>query len=191
MATAKEYPLVIPFCAIMFRDGILRDKALELLKSELGEVEKISEEIDFSEKTDYYEDEMGKNIKKIYILFKTPVKREFLAQLKLKTNEIEQDFASNGKRQINLDPGYITKDKLVLASAKDYFHRIAIGNGIFAEATVHFTANDKIRRFSWTYADYLIPQVQELLIWGRKMVNGIILLVIFFGRFAGCPNSIL
>jgi len=173
MATVKEYPPVIPFCAIMFCEKTLCEKALELLKNELGEPKIISQETDFSEKTDYYENEMGKNIKKIYILFKKPMKREFLSELKLKTNEIEQIFAKNGKRQINLDPGYITKDKFVLASAKDFFHRIAIGNGIFAETTIHFSANDKIRKFSWTYDDYLIPQVQELLLLGRKSAGEI------------------
>ena len=173
MATAKEYPLVIAFCAIMFCDKNLCEKALGLLESELGEIAKISDEVDFSDKTDYYENEMGKNIKKIYIVFKEPIKREFLSDLKLKTNEIEQIFAKNGKRQINLDPGYITKDKFVLASAKDYFHRIAIGGGIFAETTIHFSANDKIRRFSWTYEDYLTPQAQDLLVFARHLANEI------------------
>jgi len=173
MATAKEYPLVIAFCAIMFCDRKLCEKALGMLENELGETAKISDEIDFSDKTDYYESEMGKNIKKIYIVFKEPIKREFLSDLKLKTNEIEQIFAKNGKRQINLDPGYITKDKFVLASAKDYFHRIAIGGGIFAETTIHFSANDKIRRFSWTYEDYLTPQAQDLLVFARHLANEI------------------
>jgi hypothetical protein len=171
MASAKEYPLAIAFCAIMFCGKDLYEEALKHLENELGEAAKISDEVDFSEKTDYYEDEMGKNIKKIYIVFKNPIKREYLSDLKLKTNEIERIFAKDGKRRINLDPGYITKDKLVLASAKDYFHRIAIGGGIFAETTVHFSANDKIRRFSWTYGDYLIPQVQDLLIFARHLAN--------------------
>jgi len=171
MAAAKEYPLVIAFCAIMFCDKDLCKKALELLENELGEAAKISDEVDFSEKTDYYENETGKNIKKIYIVFKEPIKRELLSDLKLKTNAIEQTFAKNGKRQINLDPGYVTKDKLVLASAKDYFHRIAIGGGIFAETTIHFSANDKIRRFSWTYEDYLTPQARDLLVFARHLAN--------------------
>ncbi|MDR0303364.1 MAG: DUF4416 family protein [Chitinispirillales bacterium] len=173
MAVAKEYPLVIAFCAIMFCDKKLREEALESLKKELGKIAKITEEINFSKNTDYYENEMGDDIKKIYIVFDNPIKREFLSQLKLKTNEIERNFTKNGRRQINIDPGYITEDKFVLASAKDYFHRIAIGNGIFAETTIHFSANDKIRRFSWTYKDYLTPQVRELLIFGRYLANKI------------------
>ncbi|MCL2844451.1 MAG: DUF4416 family protein [Chitinivibrionia bacterium] len=170
MATAKNYPLVIPFCAVMFNDKNLCEKALNFLKTVLGDIAKMSAEIDFSAETDYYDAEMGGNkIKKIYIVFKNPMKREFLAQLKIKTNEFEQKNAENGNRRINLDPGYITKDKFVLASAKDYFHRIAIGEGIFAETTIHFEANDKIRRFSWTYSDYLLDHVQELLLFGRKL----------------------
>ncbi len=99
------------------------------------------------------------------------MKREDLAALKCKTNDFEQTNAKdNGKRQINLDPGYITKDKFVLASAKDFSHRIAIGQGIFAETTLNFSANGKIRRFSWTYNDYLLPQVQEILFFGRNLL---------------------
>ena len=171
MASAKEYPPVIPFCAIMFRDKDLYEKALSFLKTQIGETAKILEDIDFSKETDYYDGEMGGNIKKTYVVFKNPMKREFLPQLKIKTNGFEQEFAKEGKRQINLDPGYITKDKFVLASAKDYFHRISIGDGIFAEVTVHFAANDKIRRFSWTYADYLLEPVRELLVFGRRLAN--------------------
>ena len=171
MAFAKEYPPTIPFCAVMFCDGNLRDEATAFLKSELGEIAKMSEETDFSAETDYYDEEMGGNIKKIYIVFSSPMERELLAQLKRKTNEFEQKFAENGNRRINLDPGYITKDKFVLASAKDYFHRIAIGGGIFAETTIHFEADDKIRRFSWTYSDYLRKDVKDLLIFGRRLAS--------------------
>jgi hypothetical protein len=171
MALAKDYPMTIPFCAVMFCDKNLCVEALNFLKTELGDTAKISKEIDFSKETDYYDEEMGGDkIKKIYMVFKKPMKREFLAQLKVKTNEFEQKFAENGKRRINLDPGYITKDKFVLASAKDYFHRIAIGEGIFAETTIHFEANNKIRRFSWTYSDYLREEAQELLLFGRATV---------------------
>ena len=171
MATAKKYPKAIAFCAVMFSDKTLCDEALRLLKQELGEIEKVCGEIDFSQITDYYDGEMGKNIKKIYTVFKNPIDRESLADLKLKTNEIEQVLAINGKRRVNLDPGYITKDKFVLASAKDYFHRIAVGKGIFAELTLHFCANGKIRRFSWTYEDYLLDGVRDLLLFGRKLVG--------------------
>ena len=171
MAEAKEYPPVIPFCAVMFCETIFREKALDFLKSELGEIAKISDDMDFSAETDYYDDEMGGKIKKIYAVFKTPMKREFLAELKCKTNDFEQMTAKNGKRQINLDPGYITKDKFVLASAKDFSHRIAIGKGIFAETTLNFSAGDKIKRFSWTYSDYLTPQAQEIIIFGRNLLK--------------------
>jgi len=171
MAQAKVYSPVIPFCAVMFRKNELRETALDFLKNELGEIAKISDEVNFSAETDYYDSEMGENIKKIYAVFTNPMNRENLAQLKCKTNAFEQNSAINGKRQINLDPGYITKDKFVLASAKDFSHRIAIGNGIFAETTLNFSTGGKIKRFSWTYDDYLIPQVQEILILGRNLLS--------------------
>jgi hypothetical protein len=71
-------------------------------------------------------------------------------------------FALEGNRRVNIDPGYVARDKLVLASTKDFFHRIYIGDGIFAEVTLHYRKG-RYRFFSWTYPDFRDPEFQRFL----------------------------
>ena len=103
--------------------------------------------------TDYYDKEMGNPLKRQFLSFKRLVRLENVAKVKLLTNDIEKKFLINGKRAINIDPGYIDMAKLVLFSTKDYSHRVHIGNGIFAEVTLHYK-NKHFDFWPWTYPDY-------------------------------------
>ena len=105
---------------------------------------------------------MGVGLKKLYLTFETLIQREALASIKAFTNEIETRYASNGKRRLNLDPGYLAGDKLVLASTKDFYHRLYLSQGIFAEVTLHYRKGC-YRYFSWTYPDYKEPAFLEFL----------------------------
>ena len=96
---------------------------------------------------------MGGGLKRRFLGFKKLVRLERIAKVKLETNDIERRLSINGKRTVNIDPGYVDMAKLVLLSTKDYSHRVHIGNGIFAEVTLHY----KDKRFNfwpWTYPDY-------------------------------------
>ena len=76
-----------------------------------------------------------------------------LACIKRQTNGLEQELAIGGKRRINLDPGYVSMAKFVLATTKNHGHRIYIGEGIYAEVTLRY--HDKaFRPWEWTYPDY-------------------------------------
>jgi len=59
-------------------------------------------------------------------------------------------------RPLNLDPGYLTEAKLVLASTKDHAHRIYLGRGIYAEVTLHYQ-NGRWQSHDWTYPDFQRP----------------------------------
>ena len=78
---------------------------------------------------------------------------EKLWEWKIFTNRIEDEFSSNGKRRVNIDPGYIDFSKVILLSTKDFYHRIYLGEGIYAEVTMHFSKG-KYHFFQWTYPDY-------------------------------------
>ena len=69
------------------------------------------------------------------------------------TNDIESFFSVSGKRKINLDPGYITLAKVVLASTKNYSHRIYLGKGIYAELALLYK-NRQFIAMPYTYNDY-------------------------------------
>ena len=170
MAIAKESSKALLFLGIMYNSKTLFTEALEQFCSKYGEVELISEPQNFSQFSSYYNREIGGDVFKSYILFKKPIRRESLAEIKLYTNSLEDQFRDGSLRPINLDPGYLTVDKFVLASAKDFAHRIYIGDGIYAEVTLHFK-RDLVKFFSWTYQDYLNPKVEKFLLNGRDYLK--------------------
>lgn len=109
--------------------------------------------------TDYYKAEMGDNIIRKFLSFKELIEPESIASIKIHTNNLETKIS--GKmghkviRPINLDPGYICKSKLILATTKDYSHRIYMQKGIFAEITLQYRGS--LRSYKpqqWTFPDY-------------------------------------
>ena len=138
---------------LISNDEALFDKiGCRLEKRLKNKIDFKSDVIDFTY-TNYYDEEMGSGLKRKFLSFKRLVRLETIAKVKLLTNDIEKKFLVNGKRTVNIDPGYMDMAKLVLLSTKDYSHRVHIGNGIFAEVTLHY----KDKRFDfwpWTYPDY-------------------------------------
>lgn len=110
--------------------------------------------------TDYYAHEMGPNLVRKFLAFERLIDPAEIATIKRWTNAIESRASGPAKRPINLDPGYVTLSKLVLASTKNYSHRIYLGDGIYAEITLAwsqgaFTPKD------WTYPDYRTAEYLE------------------------------
>ena len=99
---------------------------------------------------------MGTPIYRYFLSFADLMEPSAIADAKVKTNEIESALAGeypNLLRPINLDPGYLEQSKIVLASTKNYYHRILISGGIYAEVTLHFE-DGEWRSFPWTFPDY-------------------------------------
>ena len=125
------------------------------MASTFGTADVASEVIPF-DFTDYYADEMGPNLLRKFVGFSRPINPKDLASAKLFTNDLEERISEqlgSERRLVNLDPGYVSLSKLVLASTKDYSHRIYLGDGIFAEVTLHFSHN-RFNPWPWTYPDY-------------------------------------
>ena len=145
------------FTALLSRDEGLFDIASERLSSSFGPVE-ITSPIYPWIHTRYYEKEMGTDLKRIFLFFRIPIQPDLLSDIKNMTNDIEIYFMNNAiagmpGRPINIDPGYLTLSKVILASTKDYSHRVYIGKGIYAEVTLHY--RDKTYQpFPYTYPDY-------------------------------------
>jgi hypothetical protein len=121
-----------------------------------GRLAAVSESFSFVE-TQYYAAEMGADLNKQFWAFEQPIDPRRLAEIKLQTNGWEDEYAAAGRRPesrpLNLDPGYLTMAKLVLASTKDHAHRIYLADGIYAEVTLSFRSG-KWQDFDWTYPDY-------------------------------------
>jgi hypothetical protein len=106
--------------------------------------------------THYYDAEMGSPIYRSFFSFADLIEAPAIVEAKIKTNEMESLFLSQYPaitRPINLDPGYMEQSKIVLASTKNFFHRILVSKGIYAEVTLHFQDNQWCT-FPWTFPDY-------------------------------------
>ena len=116
--------------------------------------------------TRYYEASMGTGLKKCFFACQGLRSPDDLADLKLRTNELEIEAAAKwqavGPRPLNIDPGLLSLGKFMLATTKDQAHRIYLRDGIFAEVTLHFYAGAYVV-WPWTYADYQLPEVREFL----------------------------
>ena len=107
--------------------------------------------------TTYYEREMGAELMRSYIAFEPLRHMDELAAAKHTTNEIEQRWVHSGdQRQVNLDPGYVDLAKVVLATTKDYTHRLYIGRNMYAEITLRYQRKS-FEPWEWTYPDYREP----------------------------------
>ncbi|WP_333653625.1 DUF4416 family protein [Dissulfurispira sp.] len=120
--------------------------------------------------SDYYKDELGEPVYRRFIFFKNLMEQENLSTIKLTTNEIEKNLSSDGKRNINLDPGYLTPAKIVLASTKDYSHRIYLKDGIYAEVTLIFKKGQFIPHIN-TYKDYQDEKYLRIFMMARRLLG--------------------
>jgi len=109
------------------------------------------------DRTKYYEKEMGWPLHRRFVSFETLIRPEEIVEIKWKTNALEKKYAHNGKRKINIDPGYIALERLVLATGKNYTHRIYLWKGIYADLTLIFQRGS-FSPLPWSYRDYSDPE---------------------------------
>ncbi len=152
MGIPKELEKAILFTGILFGSDADLLRAERSIKKEFGPFADESDIFDWSH-SDYYEDELGSDIKRKFILFDQIISPEEIADIKLKTNDIENELSTGNKRTVNIDPGYITMAKLVLATTKNYCHRIYLGKGIYAEVTLYYQ-NDDFHPTPFTFNDF-------------------------------------
>ncbi|MHC4337369.1 MAG: DUF4416 family protein [Planctomycetota bacterium] len=132
--------------------------AVEAIDAKFGKVDLESDAWPF-DKTDYYKDETGENILRQFVSTERLIAPALLAKIKHRTNKLEQKLAAKLAlplpRPVNLDPGIIEPSKLILATTKNYSHRIYIGKKMYAEVTLIF---DKA---SWRPLDYTYPDYRQ------------------------------
>ncbi len=130
--------------------------ARTMLSQHWGPIALASQPFDHTE-THFYDASMGTQLKKMFFAWETLIDPATLVEKKLAANAWEAEYAALGKhiepRPLNLDPGYLTEAKLVLATTKDRDHRLYLDRGIFAEVTLHFHHGAWQPR-PWTYPDY-------------------------------------
>ena len=132
--------------------------SIEAITAEFGGLDFVSDVWPF-DKTDYYKNETGEHILRQFVSIEPLLDPGDLAKIKHKTNKLEQKLATrlnlNLPRPVNLDPGIIGPSKLILATAKNYSHRIYIGRKMYAEVTLVFDKG------SWCPLPYTYPDYRQ------------------------------
>jgi len=164
---ASEAPKAKFFCGIMYSDDALMEKVKGELSEKYGKIDAESEPYLFERFTSYYEQEMGKGLKKMFAVFKEQMPREALADMKLFANSLEVKHSTGGKRLVNIDPGYLADEHLILASCKASPYRIYLGKGIYAMLTLIFQGKKCIPT-ERTFPDFKSREVQEFFSGIRK-----------------------
>lgn len=170
MGIAKSFSGELLVVGVLLSHGMDGGAVLDALASEFGPIAEASPEASFAW-TRYYDAEMGEGIRRLYLLFSTPVDPSELAGIKTKTNRIEASLSEGGLRRANLDPGLLAPGRFVLATTKDRAHRIALRDGIYAELTLIYERGS-FRSLPWTYPDWASPPVVELLGRWRRLLFG-------------------
>ena len=156
MGEIKPVETVKLFCGIIAADEAVIARARGELEKFYGPIDRETELIPFTF-TDYYRPEMGDPLLRKFVSFQGLIDPGRIAGIKIETNAIEEQMGETRdgilRRRVNLDPGYLTPAKLVLATTKDFAHRLYAGQGIYTEVTLTFR-KDGCAFYPWTYPDY-------------------------------------
>jgi hypothetical protein len=140
------------FVAVLWSEVVTLDQAVAALDTEWGACDFTGPDRPF-DPTDYYQAEMGPDLRRRLIAFRELVPPESLVAAKLTCNRIEEALAGLGGRRVNLDVGYLDHAKVVLASAKPAGQKIHLGSGIYADLVGRF-AHGRYQPFEWTFPDF-------------------------------------
>lgn len=147
--TPKPAKLVIGIITIELK--IIENLVAEIA-SQFGQIDLVSPWMHFNYTT-YYEPEMGSPLLRRVFAFERLIAQDDLSAFKLATNQIEHRYSQKGRRRVNIDPGYMLQERFVLASGKNFSHRIYIGAGIYADLTLIYQKGS-FQKLPWTYPDY-------------------------------------
>ena len=177
MGIIREHTVSLFTAAIFSADDAAIQWGIDQLVTLLGTV-LLTSEIFLFDETKYYVKHMGEPIKKQLVLFGGTLDPSELYRVKVQTNDLEVRFKDTHKtaveRPLNIDPGYITPSKFILATTKDGSHRIYIKDGIYGEVTLHYR-DESWNPYPWTYPDYrhgkyfdFLNRARELLLEARS-----------------------
>jgi hypothetical protein len=170
MRQVETFQPVKPICAIMASHEKIFSDSEDALINAWGPLELSSPAINF-DYTDYYAKQMGPDLKRKFISFKGLIDPSDLSEMKSLTNNLEEEYRRRHDKQlrlVNLDPGYLRPSALIMATGKDFSHRIPLQNGIFAHLELLF-GKDRITALPWTYPDLKAEHYHPFLTAVRKL----------------------
>jgi hypothetical protein len=148
---APDCPVKL-IAAILWRERDVLDAALLALEAVHGPIDHVSRDLPFTA-TSYYEREMGSSLVRRLISFERVIGAAAITDVRLGTGEIEARSSRDGRRRVNIDPGYLDLSKVVLASTKHLGHKIYLGRGVSADLVCRYERG-RFRTFDWTFPDF-------------------------------------
>lgn len=163
--------------SVIYREEARLEKLLSGITDRFGAVKRTSVVFPF-DRTDFYEKEMGGPLYRRFAVLERLVPRDALADAKVRAEELEREYSAGGKRTVNIDPGLLTEENFVLATGKNYSHRVYLQDGVFADLTLVYR-NGEYLPLPWTYPDIasdgiraFLSGVREELREARKIETG-------------------
>jgi len=138
--------------SVFAADVTTLDETITKLTDLYGDPDFISAVVPF-DYTSYYCAEMGEKLFRRFLSMEKLIRPETLPDIKHSTNEVEDKFTAGLRRSVNIDPGYLSKAHLILATGKGYSHRPYLRDGIYADLTLIYQ-DKKFCSLPWTYPDY-------------------------------------
>lgn len=167
MLNVSEPSECLLFSSFLYRSDLFNDDRVKELWKDYGECFCFFPKI--NPLKDYYSQEMGHGelLKRFFLVSSQPFRRDILLSSKMTALDLERQHSQDSKRMINIDTGIISLENFVLATTKNYSHRIYIGQGIFADLTYEFNQG-RYRELPWTYPDYKDPEKLDFITWTRS-----------------------
>jgi len=152
MSRRSEFKAVKYFCGLIFGRAADAEAAVARLQELIAAVDERSVVVPFAA-TAYYRAEMGEPLFRQFVSFRERLSPQRLPEIKLAVMQLEEQLAVDGKRTVNLDPGYLSDANVIIATAKNQYHRVALRDGVYAH--MEYTLKDgRINFLPWTYPDF-------------------------------------
>ncbi len=159
MSTLHEAEPVKPVASIFSADRAALAEAARRLEERTGCFDYVSEE-SFFDRTDYYEPEMGSGLVRRFFAVEELMDPMGLVGLKVFCAGLETELSVDGRRRVNIDPGYVSPERLLLATGKNFTHRVYLGRGVYGDLTLMYQ-NGCFQVLPWTYPDYATEIVRR------------------------------
>ncbi len=173
MAEARPFLPVKLISGIIFSEDIHLEAAATALAEAFGPVDYRSPVFPFNI-TEYYQKQMGPGLKRIFLSFDELVSPDQLSAIKHQTNAMEDGIrltSGEERRVVNIDPGVLTASALIMATTKDFAHRVPLAQGIYGHLEFLFSKS-AVKFLDWTYPDFRQPGYQSFFLEVRRIYLG-------------------
>ncbi len=111
--------------------------------------------------TDYYRNEMGPGLERVWCAGARLARASALADYKLTAAALESRWLEDRQRRVNVDPGYVSTLQMVLATTKPLPQAVYLRDGVYAVVELIYRDGAFVA-LPWTYPDYEQAATEDL-----------------------------